>query len=158
MTVLNAMMIAVALSAPQTQTPTHWDAEDRRIVGSVISPCLNKILSNESSARWATGWTLDPSMNFRVRPRSDNTVYSASMNIGTSFDTRLRCSVTVPAGDLSGAIAQLDAMTVEEFTSRREGNDWGFYRRPSNIRPVFTLTARANPNGSVSISIATDGM
>lgn len=155
------MPVILALAAfmtAQTVPPTHWDAEDRRIVGSVIRPCLNQIMSDESRARWAAGWTLDPSMNFHVRPRSDNTEYRASMDIRNSFDTRLRCSVTVPAGDLAGATAQLDAMTVEGFTSRREGHDWGFYESPSHTVPLFTLAARANPNGSVSVSIATYGM
>lgn len=153
-----AILAFAAFATAVTTPPTHWDAEDRRIVGSVIRPCLNKVLSNESAARWAAGWTADPSMNFRVRPRSDNTVYRASMNIRNSFDTRLRCSVTVPAGDMAGATAQLDAMTVEGFTSRKEGHDWGFYESPSDTVPLFTLAARANPDGSVSVSIATYGM
>ncbi|NJC39939.1 hypothetical protein GGQ87_000197 [Brevundimonas alba] len=151
-------VIAAVQSAPALSA--HWDVEDRRVVSSVISPCLSYVVSEgNTQPRWAAGWTLDPGQNWHVRPRSDNTEYRASMSISSSFAPTLRCSVTVPSGDLAGALAQLEAITLEDFSTRREGNEVRFYYREGpGVAPQFTMGARTNDNGSVSVWIATPGM
>lgn len=163
MDMLPALAFAAAVIVPQAASTPHWDLEDRRAVSSVISPCLTHMATGgNTQAKWSRDW---PPFNPprvgppRVRARSDGSQYQASMYIPYERRAYLRCSVTVPNGDLAGALLQLDALAVADFTMRREGNERRFYDTyGSKTEPEFTLGAQTTEDGGVMVWIASPSM
>lgn len=153
------LTILVAAAAMQAAQP-HWDLEDRSAVSSVISPCLTFILSGEGVIQSLNGWTRDRVPGRRqddftaVRTRADGSVYRASVDYEGAAFQRLRCSVSVPSGDMAGAVAQLDAVRPEGFTRQREGDEWRFHNA-DGTQLRFILGTRAAPDGTVRVWAAT---
>lgn len=166
MTVLNAMMIAVALIAPQTQTSTHWDADDRQAVSSALAPCL-VLLFGDRQLSTPAGWELDSDRsdflgtNSRYRrARSDGTSYLVTLAQDSRAEgARTDCRVIIPSGDFATAqayMAELDVRGLErrvvEPTTSEPEVTWSF-ERPGADEQVFTVSVRARSGFCLIVSV-----
>lgn len=167
MIVLNAIMIAAALITPQTQTSTHWDADDRQAVSSALAPCL-ALLFGDPQLSTPAGWA-------RVRHESDilRTVsgYRRGRSGGTSYEAtvsqeprnegaRASCLLFIPSGDFGAAqayMADLDVRGLERRVIEPRTSDPGviwYFERPGADEQVFTVSVLDRPGSGLLISVS----
>lgn len=146
----------IAYSVLQASPVRAWDAQDRRAVASVLQRCNAHILGMSFHHR-LVGWSEAPEMStptaaVSTRSRDDGIRYLAE--VVTEGDWRLSCSVTVPAGDLAGAIADLEKGLPSGVRVERRGDEFLFFReRDSSKIPFLTWGVRQGV-GAVTVWVS----